>query len=105
TGGWTHSLTVLGRKAIRGRFSAAMALPASSESTRSLRRDVAVSVVVPVYNEEASLRELHRRLRTVLEPLGQSFEVIYVDDGSTDASREVLADLGRDDACLVFVEL
>jgi undecaprenyl-phosphate 4-deoxy-4-formamido-L-arabinose transferase len=82
-----------------------MALPATSESTRSLRREVAVSVVVPVYNEEASLRELHRRLRMVLEPLGQSFEVIYVDDGSTDTSREVLEDIRRDDPCLIVVEL
>ena len=80
-----------------------MALSATSESTRPLRREVAVSVVVPVYNEEASLRELHRRLRMVLEPLGQSFEVIYVDDGSTDASREVLEDVGRDDPCLIIV--
>jgi len=82
-----------------------MALPATSESKRPPRREVAVSVVIPVYNEEASLRELHRRLRAVLEPLGQPFEVVYVDDGSTDTSRAVLEDLGRDDPELILVEL
>ena len=82
-----------------------MALPATSESKRPLRREVAVSVVIPVYNEESSLPELHRRLRTVLEPLGQPFEIVYVDDGSTDTSRAVIEDLGRDDPDLILVEL
>jgi undecaprenyl-phosphate 4-deoxy-4-formamido-L-arabinose transferase len=64
-----------------------------------------VSVVVPVFNEEASLRELHRRLRTVLDQIGESAEVVYVDDGSTDGSRDLLEDLGRDDPTLIVVEL
>jgi len=82
-----------------------MTLQATSEPTRPLRRDVGVSVVVPVFNEEASLRELHRRLRAVLDRIEASSEVIYVDDGSTDGSREVLEELGREDAALIFVEL
>ena len=82
-----------------------MALPATSEPNRPLRRGVDVSVVVPVFNEEASLRDLHRRLRAVLEPVAESWEVIYVDDGSTDASRDVLEELGRDDPALILVEL
>jgi undecaprenyl-phosphate 4-deoxy-4-formamido-L-arabinose transferase len=64
-----------------------------------------VSVVVPVFNEEASLRDLHRRLRAVLEPVAESWEIIYVDDGSTDASRDVLEELGHDDPNLILVEL
>ena len=64
-----------------------------------------MSVVVPVFNEEASLAELHRRLRAVLDALGQGSEVIYVDDGSTDASRGVLEELGREDPNLILVEL
>lgn len=82
-----------------------MRLHASSEPKPPVRREVAVSVVVPVFNEEASLRELHGRLRAVLDALGEPSEVVYVDDGSTDSSRDVLEELGRNDADLIFVEL
>lgn len=82
-----------------------MALRAPSESKRPLRREVEVSVVVPVFNEEASLPELHRRLRAVLDGLAGSTEIIYVDDGSTDASREVLEGLGEQDPGMILVEL
>ncbi len=57
-----------------------------------------VSVVVPCYDEEASLQTLHGELCAAFEGAGQSFEVIYVDDGSTDSTPEVLTALhGRDD--------
>src|SRR4029079_12585884 len=82
-----------------------MGLRATSESKPPLSRSVAVSVVVPVVNEEASLRELHGRLRSVLDGLGDASEVVYVDDGSTDGSREVLEELGRGDPALILVEL
>ena len=49
-----------------------------------------LSVVIPVYNEESNLEELNRRLDTVLEEAGYSFEIIYVNDGSRDGSAEIL---------------
>ena len=49
-----------------------------------------ISVVVPVLDEEGSLEELHRQLRSVLEDMGRTYEIIYVDDGSTDGSLEIL---------------
>lgn len=52
-----------------------------------------ISVVVPVYNEEESLRELHRELVAELSVLDESFEIIVVDDGSTDATPKVLREL------------
>ncbi|HUE40278.1 MAG TPA: glycosyltransferase [Candidatus Binatia bacterium] len=82
-----------------------MTLQATPEPSRPLRREVGVSVVVPVFNEEASLRELHHRLRGVLDGLTESSEVIYVDDGSTDESRAVLEELGAADPALIVVEL
>ena len=82
-----------------------MPLQATTESKRPARREIAVSVVVPVYNEAASLRELHQRLRAVLEGLGESFEVIYVDDGSTDTSRELIEELAEADRSVTLVEL
>jgi dolichol-phosphate mannosyltransferase len=44
------------------------------------------SVVVPVFNEEGNVPELHRRLVATLEGMGRSFEIVFVDDGSRDGS-------------------
>ena len=49
-----------------------------------------LSVVIPVYNEEASLPPLWSELREVLERLGLAFEVVFVDDGSRDRSAEII---------------
>ncbi len=54
------------------------------------KREVGISVVVPVYNEEENLPILIPRLAEVLEPLGESYEMILVDDGSTDGSRRII---------------
>src|SRR5512138_3803268 len=51
-----------------------------------------VSVVVPVYNEEANLPRLLPRLVPVLEGLGRPWEVVFVDDGSRDRSLDLLRD-------------
>ncbi|MBM4308945.1 MAG: glycosyltransferase family 2 protein, partial [Deltaproteobacteria bacterium] len=52
-----------------------------------------ISVVVPVYNEEENLSILIPRLVKVLNPLGFSYEVIFVDDGSSDGSRRILREM------------
>ncbi len=62
----------------------------------------AVSIVIPVFNEAASIPRLHTRLHQVLQQLGRSFEVVYVDDGSTDRSlQELLVIQGGDPAVKV----
>lgn len=45
-----------------------------------------ISVVVPLYNEEGNVKELHRRIVEACKGLGKTFEVIFVDDGSTDGT-------------------
>jgi len=50
-----------------------------------------ISVVIPVYNEEKCLDELIHRCVTACEKTGKEFEVVLVDDGSADRSREILA--------------
>ena len=52
--------------------------------------EVDLSVIVPVYNNASTLGELIDRLVAVLEPMGRSFELVFVDDGSRDASLAVL---------------
>jgi glycosyltransferase involved in cell wall biosynthesis len=57
-----------------------------------------VSVIVLVYNEVDSVEPLHRELMGVLDALGHTFEVIYVDDGSRDGSTEKLGQIASRDA-------
>lgn len=71
-------------------------LPPSPSPDRQATVDV--SVVVPVLNEEASLPVLHREIQAALDSLGRSWEVVYVDDCSTDRSREVMLALRAEDA-------
>ncbi|MBI3946429.1 MAG: glycosyltransferase family 2 protein [Armatimonadetes bacterium] len=59
--------------------------------------DIELSVVVPVYNEEGCLEELHRRLTAVLERAVAGYEILFVNDGSADRSPEVLRALHRRD--------
>jgi glycosyltransferase involved in cell wall biosynthesis len=64
-----------------------------------------VSIVVPVYNEEAVLREFHRRLSEAMGVLPVSWRVVYVNDGSADRSAEVLRSLAGADARVAIVTL
>lgn len=56
-----------------------------------------ISVVIPVYGCEDCLRDLYRRLCAALEPLVDSFELIFVDDASTDEAWDVLVELTEAD--------
>ncbi len=54
-----------------------------------------ISLVVPVYNEEESLEELHQWISRVMERHGFHYELIFIDDGSTDQSWSIMSDLAR----------
>jgi len=58
---------------------------------------VDLSVVVPLYNEKDNLAELHQQLVQALDPLGRPFELVLVDDGSRDGTREALVELEQCD--------
>jgi glycosyltransferase involved in cell wall biosynthesis len=49
-----------------------------------------ISVVIPVFNEEENIQSLHEKLRASLDGLNLEYEILYVDDGSRDASFEIL---------------
>ncbi|MFZ4793897.1 MAG: glycosyltransferase family 2 protein [Blastocatellia bacterium] len=58
----------------------------------------ALSIFLPVFNEEENLERLHTSLLGTLSKLGKSFEIIYVDDGSSDRSLAILSDFAQQDA-------
>ncbi len=64
-----------------------------------------LSIVIPVHNEEHSILPLYDRLTAVLERLRRPYEIIFVDDASTDRSFELLANLAETDGRLKVVRL
>jgi dolichol-phosphate mannosyltransferase len=64
-----------------------------------------ISVVVPVRDEEHSVEELHAQLGATLDPLSEDWEVVFVDDGSTDGTFSVLAGLHHHHANVRVVRL
>lgn len=56
-----------------------------------------LSIVIPLLNEEGNLSLLHQKLTDALEAVGKPYEIIFVNDGSTDSSADILADLFEQD--------
>ncbi len=65
----------------------------------------AVSIVIPVYNEQENLPQLYQRLIAVLERSEPSYEIVFVNDGSRDGSADMLREMGAKDCRIVIVEL
>ena len=70
-----------------------------------MNSNVALSIVVPIYNEEESLPFLVNQLLEVLQPMEETFEIVLVNDGSSDNSAEVIRKLSFDIPELVGVLL
>jgi len=64
-----------------------------------------LTVVIPVYNDAATIALLCKQLKAALSPEGISFEILFVDDGSTDDSAQRLARLAREHAEVTVIEL
>ena len=58
---------------------------------------ITYSIIAPIYNEFDNIHELHRRVKTVMDSTKESWELILVDDGSTDGSTEKIRELARED--------
>lgn len=64
-----------------------------------------ISIVIPIHNEEPALLPLYDRLTLVLESINKTYEIIFVDDASTDRSFELLANLVETDGRLKVIRL
>ena len=64
-----------------------------------------LSVVVPVYNEAGNIAPLFTEISEVMTEIGRSFEVLYVNDGSTDATLHQLQELAAGAPCLRIIDL
>ena len=62
-----------------------------------------VSVIVPFYNEEESIRRMHAAIVTAVEPLGIPFEMVFVNDGSRDRTLEIATEIARSDERVAVV--
>ena len=71
-------------------------MPRDDPATADAREEkMDITVVIPLFNEAESLRELHERIVAALEASGKSFEVLFIDDGSRDGSFDELRRLRR----------
>ena len=61
---------------------------------------ITYSIIVPIYNELENIPELYRRVSEVMDSTGEPWELILVDDGSTDGSTQVIRDLAQEDKCV-----
>src|SRR5690349_11842623 len=63
-----------------------------------------LSVIIPIFNEEENIPPLHTELRDVLETIGEPFEIVYVDDGSSDGSFALLRAIAESEARVQVIQ-
>ncbi|EKD42910.1 MAG: Glycosyl transferase family 2 [uncultured bacterium] len=63
-----------------------------------------ISIIVPVYNEEENIQIFYAELKNVLEKIGKSYDVIFVDDGSTDNTSEKISQLSQTDQNVKMIQ-
>jgi glycosyltransferase involved in cell wall biosynthesis len=64
-----------------------------------------LSIVIPIYNEEENIQILHDKLKEVLDPLEKEYEILFVDDGSTDRTLSILEEIQVKDNRMVVLSL
>ena len=74
-------------------------------AVNSPARTIALSVVVPVHNEQETLRLVYARVTEVVAALQRGYEIIFVNDGSTDDGGATLDDLAQSDARVKVIHL
>lgn len=62
------------------------------------------SIIIPLYNEEAVIEETYRRLKKVMGSTGESYELLFVNDGSVDQSAQMIRDYARWDESVKLID-
>src|SRR5665647_105769 len=65
---------------------------------------IVCSVIVPMYNEEEVIHETYHRLKQVMDDTGESYELLFVNEGSKDKSASIIAELARVDGSVRLVD-
>lgn len=78
-------------------------MPAAKSAQKKKSAAPYLSVVLPVYNEEGNIRLQYEEIIKALKPLNVTYEVIFIDDGSTDSSPDILRDIARHDRAIKVV--
>ncbi|EFO81284.1 glycosyl transferase family protein [Oscillochloris trichoides DG-6] len=87
------------------RFCRALAALTAQAAPTATPDPPQLSVVIPAYNEEENLPTLYSRLRAALDPLDLEYEIIFVNDGSRDATLSLLQQMAAIDPRLVVIDL
>jgi polyisoprenyl-phosphate glycosyltransferase len=58
------------------------------------------SIIAPNFNESGSVHEFYRRIKATMDTLGEPWELVWVDDGSTDGSTDMIRDFSKQDPCV-----
>ena len=64
-----------------------------------------ISIVVPAFNEEAVLPQFHQTISQVLSELPFDFEIVYINDGSTDTTLDIIKKLQQSDKQVTLIDL
>ncbi|MGH9715988.1 MAG: glycosyltransferase family 2 protein [Candidatus Acidiferrales bacterium] len=67
--------------------------------------ELAYSIVVPLFNEQENVPQLYVKIIDVMDGVGESYEIVFVDDGSKDGTFRLLSEIAADDARVVVVRL
>ena len=63
-------------------------------------KEMDLSIVISLYNEENSLKELTAGIHKALSGSGLSYEILLIDDGSKDSSWKIIKELSKEDKCI-----
>jgi len=69
-----------------------------------MKKDIYLSIVIPVFNEEKNLQPLYNSLKTTLNKIKKPYEIVFIDDGSTDNSFDILERLQKNDKTMHIIK-